>query len=64
MQTSVRKDMEQLHGADPYIGEGRAISMPDKRTLITAAAIGGGIAATGLILYFYMRARRNRQAQY
>lgn len=36
------------------------IGMPVSRTLIAAAAIAGGTIAAGLVLYYYLRKRRER----
>lgn len=55
MQTT-QDDMEMRIGSE----RAARIEMPEPRTLIAAAAIAGGTIAAGLVLYYYLRKRRER----
>jgi hypothetical protein len=39
----------------------RRIQMPESRTLIIAAAVGAGAVAAGLVMYYYLRKRRDER---
>ena len=58
MQTTTRKDLEPLPAEMPEHGKAKGIHIPERRTVITAAAITGGVFATGLVMYYYLRKRR------
>ncbi len=58
MQTTTQKDLEPLQAEMPENSKAEGIHMPERRTVITAAAITGGVLATGLVMYYYLRKRR------
>ena len=58
MQTTARKDLEPPQAEAPGHGKAKGIHIPERRTVITAAAITGGVFATGLVMYYYLRKRR------
>lgn len=55
MQTT-QDDMEMRTRSE----RAERIEMTEPRTLIAAAAIAGGTIAAGLVLYYYLRKRRER----
>jgi len=61
MLTSNRSELREVESTVPSNGQAKRISLPEPRTLLTAAAIAGGAIGTGIVVYYYMRARRNTQ---
>ncbi len=57
MQTT-REDFDES-AEMPEHRKTTGIHIPETRTLIIAAAIAGGAVATGLVMYYYLRKRRN-----
>ncbi len=55
MQTT-QDDMEMRTRSE----RAERIEMTEPRTLIAAAAIAGGTIAAGLVLYYYLRKRKER----
>jgi hypothetical protein len=56
MQTT--QDDFEVRAEMPVQRKETGIHMPETRTLIIAAAIAGGAVATGLVMYYLLRKRR------
>jgi len=40
---------------------GKRIQMPEPKTMIIAGAVAGGAVAAGLVMYYYLRKRRDQR---